>query len=95
MAMPLAFEHKSSIETKLAPRLVRIAVGSDPGSTDMSRLQREWILKHHSAGEQIAIHPKGISRRIARPQTLARAQPFCHGADWTAVQPDFLENGRL
>jgi hypothetical protein len=28
--------------------LVRIAVGSDPGSTDMGRLQREWISQPHS-----------------------------------------------
>src|SRR4051812_29571675 len=53
-------ERLSSIETKIAPRLVRIAVGSDPGSTDMGRLQREWISQPHSAREQIAIHPHGI-----------------------------------
>ena len=63
MAMPLAFEHKSSIETKIAPRLVRIAVGSDPGSTDMGRLQREWFSNLTLPESRSLSTPMGSLRR--------------------------------
>src|ERR1700733_13915972 len=54
-------ERLSSNEMKIAPNCVRIAVGSSKrASTDIGRLQSEWVSNLSLDPEQAAIHPHGI-----------------------------------